>query len=63
MLAAYDIAGRVVRVLIDGRYDVGRHSVVLDGRDDLGRNATSGVYISRLTSGERAITRRMVLVR
>ncbi|MDP6125176.1 MAG: hypothetical protein QGH20_05410 [Candidatus Latescibacteria bacterium] len=62
MLAAYDIAGRVVRVLIDGRYDVGRHSVVLDGRDDLGRNA-SGVYISRLTSGERAITRRMVLVR
>ena len=45
-----DVAGRVVRTLVDRSIDPGEHSLVWDGRTDAGVRAASGVYFVRLES-------------
>ncbi len=62
-LAVYDVNGRWVRGLVDGRTDAGDHSVVWDGTDDALRPVASGVYLVRLKSGKSVSVRRVALVR
>ena len=62
-LAVYDVAGRLVRVLIDGVMEAGPRDVTWDGRDNAGRGVASGVYFYRLEAGEFIETRKMVLLR
>jgi flagellar hook assembly protein FlgD len=45
-----DVAGRVVRTLIDRTVERGEHSLIWDGRTDSGERAASGVYFVRLES-------------
>ncbi len=45
-----DVAGRVVRTLVDRMVEQGEHSLVWDGRTDSGDRAASGVYFVRLES-------------
>ncbi|MBD3220640.1 Omp28-related outer membrane protein [bacterium] len=48
----HDLAGRVVRTLVDGaRRPAGTHEVVWRGRDDRGRALSSGVYLVRVRAG------------
>ena len=61
-LAVYDVSGRLVRRLAQGRRGVGQHDVTWDGRDDLGRRASSGVYFVRLQAGERRDASRLIRV-
>jgi hypothetical protein len=62
-LRVYDLAGRLVRTLVDGPAEGGLHAVAWDGRDDTGRDQPSGAYFYRL-SGDRADqTGKMMLVR
>ena len=49
--------------LVDGTLDAGPHEVVWDGKDAVGRDVSSGVYLYRLVTPSRMITRRMTLVR
>jgi thiol-disulfide isomerase/thioredoxin len=62
-LVVYDITGRKIRDLISGPMSAGSHSVVWDGRDSAGKTVSSGVYLSRLTQGERTVSRRMTLMK
>ena len=62
-LAIYDITGRKVRDLSPGKLPAGRNAVLWDGRDATGREASSGVYIARLTFGQHAVAGRMALVK
>jgi spore coat protein A len=62
-LRVYDVAGRLVRTLAKREFTAGAHAVFWDGRSDDGLDAPSGVYFYRLIDGERALTRRMVLLR
>lgn len=62
-LTIFDVAGRRVRSLLDGRLAAGSHEVAWDGRDDHGVPAPSGVYFYRLESGTFRQGRRMSLVR
>jgi len=62
-LVIYDVNGRVVRTLVDGTLEVGRHEVSWDGTDMVGRSVASGVYVYRLTSAQGEITKRMTLVK
>lgn len=62
-LAVYDLLGREVRVLAEGRQAAGPHEAAWDGRDGRGTEMAGGVYYYRLTVDGRAMTRRMVLVR
>jgi hypothetical protein len=65
-LEIYDLAGRLVRTLIDNENKVaGEHLVLWDGRDDRGKPVGSGVYFYRLFSnGSKRFekTRKMVLL-
>ena len=47
-LTVYDVAGRRVRMLVDGPQTAGRKSATWDGRDDRGNAVGSGVYYCRL---------------
>jgi len=62
-LAVYSVTGQLVRTLASGPMTAGAHTATWDGRDDSGRAVSSGVYISRLTSGTHTATGRMVLLK
>jgi hypothetical protein len=62
-LAVYDVAGRLVRVLVAGERPAGSHEAVWDGRDASGRSAPSGSYLARLVAGGKVEGVRLSLVR
>jgi spore coat protein A len=62
-LRVYDVAGRLVRTLVDRDLNAGEHVVVWDGRNQAGLETPSGVYFYRLLDGQRVLTRRMTLLR
>jgi hypothetical protein len=62
-LAIYDLAGRLVRVLVEGEISAGSHEAVWDGRDSTGRSAPSGSYLARLVAGGKVEGVRLSLVR
>jgi hypothetical protein len=62
-LAVYDVAGRLVRVLVEGERPAGSHEAVWDGRDSTGRSAPSGSYLARLVAGGKVEGVRLSLVR
>jgi hypothetical protein len=63
-LRIYDVAGRLVRTLVNAVQEPGnRYTVTWDGRNAFGRNVSSGIYFCRLTTGARTSTRKMVLLR
>jgi hypothetical protein len=62
-LAVYNLAGQELRVLAAGSRAAGRHVLRWDGRDRQGRPLASGVYLCRLEAGERAATRKLLLLR
>ncbi len=64
-IRVYDLAGRLVRTLLDERRPAGPAVVTWDGCDAAGRGVAAGTYLCRLTAGGSAppLTRRLVLVR
>jgi hypothetical protein len=62
-LAVYDVGGRRVATLADGRIEAGMHESVWQGRDSAGRSVPSGVYFCRLESSGVVDTRKMVLLK
>jgi hypothetical protein len=62
----YDIMGRKVRKLVDGKKEVGQHTITWDGRDDAGNDLPTGVYFARISQwGEPRLSsnRKLVLLR
>jgi hypothetical protein len=57
----YDISGRSVRVWEEKQYPVGKHGVHWDGILQNGGKAGAGVYTMRFTSGDRSLTRKILL--
>lgn len=62
-LAVYNVAGQLVRTLVDRTQLPGRYGVRWDGRDDRGRSLANGVYLVRMTAGGSSSSQRMTLVR
>jgi len=62
-IAIYDVTGRTVRHLVDGRQRAGRQRARWSGRDDSGRPVSSGVYFVRWRAGDRVETRKLVRTR
>ncbi len=62
-LSVYDCSGRRVQVLWTGRLPAGPHSRIWDGRDAAGRLLASGVYLARLSTGNRQLMRKMLLLK
>jgi len=59
----YDVRGALVTTLFEGALPEGSHRIRWDGRDSAGRSVASGAYIAVLVSGNRQISRKMLLVR
>jgi Secretion system C-terminal sorting domain len=57
-LKVYDILGREIRTIVDGRRSPGEHTVVFDAG-----NLPSGVYYYRLSFGAYSSTRKMMVVK
>ena len=63
-LTIYDLTGRVIQTLADGRMAAGYHRVVWDGRNARGASVATGVYFYRIvTSGGFVATRKMILLK
>lgn len=63
-LSVHDLQGRRVRELIPNvGYAAGRHTIGWNGDDDQGRHLPPGVYLQRLETGGRSVSRRVVLLR
>ncbi len=62
-LAVYNLTGQQVATLVHGVREAGAYTLRWDGRDDDGRALASGVYLYRLTAGDRAATRKLLLLR
>ncbi|HDQ45256.1 MAG TPA: T9SS type A sorting domain-containing protein [bacterium] len=61
-LTIYDLMGREVTRLIDGYQEAGSHEVTWNGKSRNGP-VPSGVYLMRLTAGNRSRSRKILLVR
>ncbi|MCA9730276.1 MAG: hypothetical protein KC729_21525, partial [Candidatus Eisenbacteria bacterium] len=62
-LAIFDAGGRLIRTLVDGVLDPGRHRVEWDSRDASGTPVPSGTYFCRLTLGGTSLNRPLQLIR
>jgi len=62
-LDVFDILGRKVAQLADGRHAAGRHRIAWDGRTERGEEAPSGVYLYRLTAGNGSTGAKMLLLK
>jgi hypothetical protein len=62
-LAIYDMTGREIVKLADGREQVGQNSISWDGRDNNGKLVSSGVYIYRIKADNFIESKKMVFIR
>lgn len=62
-LAVYDVLGRNVVTLVNGRQTIGYRTVTWNGRDGSGNQMASGIYFYRLVAGDFVQTKKMVLLR
>lgn len=62
-LKIYDLAGRLIRTLVDKPQAPGIYQVVWDGCNDRGEKVASGVYFYRLKTGDLATTKKLILLK
>jgi hypothetical protein len=62
-LRVYDVAGRVVRELVDSVTPAGEHDVRWDGRDNSGEAVANGMYLYRMEAGGYQGTGKLVVLR
>ncbi|MBZ0270302.1 T9SS type A sorting domain-containing protein [bacterium] len=61
-LTVYDVAGRLVRVLVEEDLPDGKHEVTWNGRDDDGLRVSGGTYFVKLTASDVTQTRKVVFL-
>lgn len=61
-LTVHDLAGRLVRVLLDGELGAGVHAMRWDGCDDGGCRAAAGSYVAEMNDTSRMKSVKILLV-
>jgi flagellar hook assembly protein FlgD len=56
----YNVAGRLVSILVDTILSPGRYNEQWDAMDDNGSVVASGVYYIKLQIGEKHVTKRLI---
>ncbi|MGD1047960.1 MAG: FlgD immunoglobulin-like domain containing protein, partial [Candidatus Krumholzibacteriaceae bacterium] len=59
----YDVAGELVRTVVDGVKDAGAYSIAWDGRNNTGAGVASGIYFYMMETKDFSRTRKMVMLR
>ena len=62
-LSIYDVAGRRVRVLVDGVHSAGMHQAVWSGVDTSDRQVPSGIYLAVLEAGDVSRSLKLLLAK
>jgi flagellar hook assembly protein FlgD len=62
-LAVFNVAGRLVRTLVEKDQVPGAYTVIWDGRDASGSEMASGIYLYRLATSDLSVTKKLVLLR
>ncbi|NLI15145.1 MAG: T9SS type A sorting domain-containing protein [candidate division Zixibacteria bacterium] len=62
-LTIFDISGKLVRNLLNEKLGYGNHQVTWDGVNEDGKDVASGIYLYRLASGDKSITKKMMFLR
>jgi hypothetical protein len=60
-LKVYNAAGQLVRVLTQGEVKPGRYTTTWAGTDQKGRRLAAGIYFCALDTGDKRLTRKVVL--
>ncbi|MDI6840690.1 MAG: T9SS type A sorting domain-containing protein [bacterium] len=59
----YDMAGRLVKTLIDKKWNTGVYKIIWNGEDKLGNRVAAGIYFYRLETGKSIISKKLVVLR
>ncbi len=62
-LAVYNVLGQKVKILAQGNYAAGVHSIDWDGVDESGSTVSTGIYFYRLNAGNKVIVKKMVVLK
>lgn len=62
-ISIFDVTGRRIRTLVDDDQTAGMKKVVWNGKDALGLDASSGIYIIKIKTDQRLLTKKMILQR
>ena len=61
-VAVYDVAGRLVRTVVDEELPEGDHTAIWDGRDAQGQRVAGGTYFVRLRASGETQTSKVVFL-
>jgi subtilisin family serine protease len=61
-ISIYDILGKKIIELLDEELTSGKHSIIWEGKDQFGNPASSGIYFIRLNTGNKTVSRPIVLL-
>jgi len=62
-LSIYNTSGQLIRMLVNGFYSVGFHTVMWNATDEAGSRVTSGMYVYVLRAGETVLQNKMLLMK
>jgi hypothetical protein len=62
-LRIYNIAGQLIKTLVDAQQEPGVYTVTWSGLDERGRRLSSGIYFCRLQSEDESALRKIILSR
>jgi len=62
-LKIYNVAGQLVRTLVDERKDAGAYSIAWDGRNNTGATVASGIYFYKMETKGFSATKKLVMLR
>ncbi len=59
----YDVAGHLVRTLVNETKDAGAYSAIWDGRNNIGADTASGIYFYKMETSAFSATKKLVMLR
>ena len=62
-LKIYNIKGQLVRTLVDEKKEIGKYSVLWDCKDYKGKDVSSGIYFYNLSTKNKSLIKKMILLR
>jgi len=62
-LKVYNVAGQLVRTLVNGTKDAGSYTITWDGKNDRGGAVASGIYFYKMETKDFSQTKKMVMLR
>ncbi len=62
-IKVYDLLGKEVRTLVDGKKQAGPHTVQWDGRNNLGQVVPTGIYFCQMVTSEYSRTIKMTMIK